>query len=96
MNYNDGYDFKDGYITLHENLNLGHRHVFKLEPSTRIEIMNKGALERFNKYINYLNNMFDVCIEKPLDEAKLRGVYRIVFLDKHKINYVNFSIVAMY
>jgi hypothetical protein len=61
----------------------------KLKSPSRIDIMSKESFEIFSTQIELLEKQFDVVVEEPLPNAKLRGVYKVVFLDKHKLKGCN-------
>ncbi len=60
--------------------------MIKLESPCRLDITSEKAYDKFMFNYDKLSKLYNITKEEPLPSAKLRGVYKVVFLDKHLID----------
>lgn len=59
--------------------------VSRINDCARFDIMNKEAFDKFISDLDNISNSYNVSVEKPLPNAIKRGVYKVVFFNKHLI-----------
>lgn len=70
-------------------------NVIKITTPTRIDLMSEESYLIFKGDIDNFELICTVDIEEPLPNAKDRGVYKVVFLDKHLLKDKNIQWLAM-